>query len=102
MTQKKDKIEMEQEQFKNGNNAKGPSSSRHSIFDFSQMADGCLGTSVGQTGFIDGELWQMDTERNETHQSETNICFILFSTFVFLKLSFACEIYHTQRKIHKL
>lgn len=78
MTQKKDKIEMEQEQFKNGNNAKGPSSSRDSIFDSSQMADGCLGTSVGQTGFKDGKLWQMDTERNETHQSETKICFLLF------------------------
>lgn len=33
----------------------------------SQMADRCLGTSVGQTGVKDGELWQMDTERNETH-----------------------------------
>lgn len=95
MTEKKDKIEMQQEQFKNGNNEQGPSSSRYSIVDSSQMADGCLGTSVDQTGFIDGELWQMDTERNETHQSETKIFFYLFSTFVFLKLSFVCEIYHT-------
>lgn len=41
-------------------------SNRDSISETSQLADSCLGVSVGQAGFKNGELWQMDTEKNET------------------------------------
>lgn len=45
---------------------KGLASRKDRIFDSGQLADSCLGTCVGQAGFKDGELWQMDTESNET------------------------------------
>lgn len=60
-----------------GGMRRGLDSSRDSIFDSSQLtdsqvADSCLGTNVGQAGFRNGELWQMNTERYKT-QSQPSL-----------------------------